>query len=86
MSKEKCEKAYPEFVEEVYNLTSEALKARIVSLQQGLEESEAHKEANDTLKEARAQVTELNGPYLDVRKAVRLKTSYLIELLREKGQ
>lgn len=85
MSKEKCEKEYPDFVSEVQALDGAQLKARIVKLQQGLEESEAHKEANEELKSARANCTELSAPYRDVRKAVKLKTSYLIELLNEKG-
>lgn len=84
--KDKVQKEYPDFVIEVDGLPVEALKARIVQLQQSLEESEEHKESNDSLKEARAQVSELAGPYRDVKKAVKLKTKYIIELLKTKGQ
>jgi hypothetical protein len=84
MSKD-IRKEHPDFVQEVDTLTGDQLKARIVQLQQALEESNAHKEANDDLTAAKANVTELNGPYQDVRKAVQLKTKYLIELLKEKG-
>lgn len=82
--KTKVQKQYPDFTAEVDNLPVEALKSRIVQLQQALEESEAHKEENESLKSARTEVTELSGPYRDVKKAVKLKTSYLIELLKEK--
>ncbi len=85
MSKDKVAKEFPEFVDEVQGLTIEALRNRIVNMQQALDESEAHKEANDTLKEARANLTELSGPYRDVKRAIQLKTRYIIELLREKG-
>lgn len=82
--KQDTQKLYPDFVAEVDNLDAPALKARIVQLQQALEESEAHKEENESLKNARAEVSELAGPYRDLKKAVKSKTSYLIELLKNK--
>jgi len=81
MSKEKVQKEYPDFCKEVDNLPSEALRGRIVALQQALGESEDHKEANEALQNARAEVNELAGPYRDVKKAVKAKTSYLLTLL-----
>lgn len=84
--KDKVQKQYPDFVQEVDNLSAEELKGRIVQLQRALEESEEHKEANDVLASARAEVSELVGPYNDVKKAVKAKTKYIIELLKEKGQ
>lgn len=83
--KDKVQKSYPDFVQEVDTLTIDQLKARIVQLQQALEESEAHKEANEALASAKAELSELSGPYRDVKKAVGLKTKYIIELLKEKG-
>lgn len=84
MSNQKTQKEYPDFCHEVDSLGAEALKARIVQLQQTLEESEAHKDSNEELKQLRSQVSELAGPYRDVKKAVKLKTKYIIELLKEK--
>lgn len=78
------QKLYPDFVAEVDQLDAASLKARVVSLQQGLQESEDHKEENEALKTARAEVSELSGPYRDVKKAVKAKTSYLLKLLEEK--
>lgn len=78
----KVQKNYLDFANEVEKLDATALKARIVGLQQALEESEAHKEANDVLAQAKA---ELNGPYQDVKKAIKLKTKYIIDLLKERG-
>lgn len=74
---------HPEFVKEVNKLTKDQLKERVVQLQQGLEESEAHKEDNTDLKNARVIVSELNAPYRDVKSAVKLKTKYILDLLKE---
>lgn len=81
----KCEKEYPDFAVEVQKLDTEALRARIVKMQQDLEESEDHKEGNEQLRDAKQLVSELAGPYRDVKKAVRLKTKYIIEMLKERG-
>jgi uncharacterized small protein (DUF1192 family) len=85
MNKEKVQKEYPGFANEVDNLSVPELKERIVGMQKALEESEAHKEENDELKSLRAQVLELSAPYRDVKKAVKAKTSYILELLKDKG-
>ena len=86
MSKPKAQKDYPDFCKEVDALSADQLKARIVGIQQALAESESCKESDDELKQARAKLSELNGPYQDVKKAVKIKTSYLVELLAEKGK
>jgi len=83
---EVIESEYKEFAAEVRNLSPVDLKNRIAGLQQALEESEAHKEQNEALNEARNQVSLLSGPYRDVKKAVKLKTKYLLELLANRGQ
>lgn len=80
-----CEELHPEFTKEVTSLTTDQLKERVYQLQKGLEESEAHKDANDELKAARANVSELSAPYRDVKAAVKLKTKYILELLDKKA-
>ncbi len=74
-----------EFIDEVVGLSVKALEDRIVNLQKGLDESRAHKEENIALRTAKEEVAELNGPYADVEKAVKVKTKYIIELIKEKG-
>ncbi len=86
MNLKEVDKQYPGFADEVSRLSAEEINARIVEMQKGLEESESHKEANEELKQARDTVTELSGPYRDVKKAVKIKTKYLLELLKEKGK
>lgn len=83
--KEVVQEAHKEFTSEVDGLSVEQLRDRIVGMQKQLEESEAHKAANEILKEARCVVNELAAPYREVKKAVSLKTKYIIELLKEKG-
>lgn len=82
--KEQVQEKHKEFALEVNNLSAADLKGRIVSMQQQLAESEAHKEANEALTQARAEVSELVGPYNDVKKAVKLKTRYILELIAER--
>jgi hypothetical protein len=37
------------------------------------------------LEEAKNQVSELSAPYRDAKKVIRLKTRYIISLIKEKG-
>lgn len=74
-----------EFMEEVMGLTVAQLEARITTYQKELDESEEHKKNNEALKEAKGEVAVIEGPYKDVKKAVQVKTKYLIELIKEKG-
>jgi hypothetical protein len=80
------ETEYKEFAVEVSKLDATALKSRITGLQQALEESEEHKNANQALIDARTEVSLLSGPYRDVKKAVKLKTKYILELLKSRAQ
>lgn len=74
-----------EFMESVMGLSNKDLEARISQMQKALDESEEHREANEALKNAKDEVKLLSGPYNDVKKAVKLKTKYIITLLKEKG-
>lgn len=82
---EKVEAEFPEFVESIMGLSVEELNARITQYTKNLDESEEHRKANETLRNLKDQVAEINGPYNDVKKAINLKTKYIIELVKEKG-
>lgn len=86
MSNSKIQKQYPDFTSEVDNLTPEQLKQRIVGMQQALSDSEAMRESDDQLQAARASAKEFAAPYNDVKKAVKLKTQYILELLKNSGK
>jgi len=74
-----------EFLGEVQGLSVEKLEDRIANLQKQLDESEEHKKENQALKDAKYEVSLIEGPYNDVKKAVQVKTKVLIELIKEKG-
>ncbi len=74
-----------EFKEEVDSLSVPVLEARITRMQKDLDESEEHRKENVALNNAKDEVKELSGPYNDVKKAVQVKTKYIIELIKEKG-
>ena len=74
-----------EFKEEADRKSLTELEDSIVRLQKGLDESRIHKEENIALRNAKDEVAELSGPYNDVEKAVKIKTKYMIELMKEKG-
>ena len=83
--RETVEKNYPEFAEELNGATTDQLNSRLATLAKGLEESEQAKEGDDELEKARLLASELAAPYRDVKKAVQLKSKYVIGLLRDKG-
>lgn len=83
--RETVEKNYPEFAEELNGATTDQLNSRLATLAKGLEESEQAKEVDDELEKARLLASELSAPYRDVKKAVQLKSKYVIGLLRDKG-
>jgi uncharacterized small protein (DUF1192 family) len=74
-----------EFRDEVWGLSVEKLEDRIATLQKALDESEEHKKENQALKDLKDEVSLLEGPYNDVKKAVKVKTKFLIELIKDKG-
>lgn len=82
---EKIQEEYPEFAEEVIGLSSEQLDSRLATLAKNLDETETAKENDRQLEDAQGLVSELSGPYKDARKALKLKSKYVIHLLKEKG-
>ncbi len=83
--KAKVQELYPDFTKEVDNLPADQLKTRIVALQQGLSYTLECKEKDDELTAVKALATELGAPYREAIKQVKLKTSYLVELLKERS-
>lgn len=79
------EKEYPEFVEDVVGLTVDALKTRLSTYAIELDRSEQAEEADEALQAAKALVSELSGPYRDIKKALKLKRKYIVKLIGEKG-
>lgn len=82
---EKVQAEFPEFAEEIASLGINELNGKLASLAKGLQESEEAKEKDEELERTKLLATELAAPYRDVKKAVGLKTKYVISLLKEKG-
>lgn len=76
---------FPEFCEECSLLSADELKNRISGLATGAEDTRNAREEDEELANARELANGLNAPYVDALKALRLKTRYLIQLLKEKG-
>lgn len=84
---EKVDAKHEGYSAEVMGLSIPQLDQRIAELQKALEDSETHKEEKqgEALRGLKEELKSINGPYSDVRKAVALKTKYLVSLVREKG-
>lgn len=82
---EKVDLEYPGFSDEVMRLDIQQLEKRIANYAKELEDSENHKAENQLLNNAKEQYEELRAPYKDVKKAISLKTKFLVHLIRERG-
>ena len=82
---EKVQEDMPEFAAEVAGLSVQDLNNRLATLAKGAEENEQAQEDDEDLEKARAEASELAAPYRDAKKALRLRSRYVISLIREKG-
>lgn len=74
-----------EFKDEVDRLSVQQLESRITNYQKQLDESREHKNNNEVLNNIKAEKATIEAPYRDVENAIKIKTKYLIELIKEKG-
>lgn len=82
---EKVQEEQPEFAGEVAGLSVDQLNARLADQAKAAEWNEQAKEDDEELEEAQAHASELGAPYRDAKKAIRLRSRYLIDLIKEKG-
>jgi hypothetical protein len=82
---EKIQEEQPEFAGEVAGLSVDQLNARLAEQAKAAEWNEQAKEDDEELEEAQAHASELGAPYRDAKKAIRLRSRYLIALIKEKG-
>ena len=84
---EKVDAKYPQYSAEVMGLSVPQLDQRIATLQKTLEDAVQFQEEKngEALKSLAAQLKDLKADLGDVRKAVALKTKYLVSLVKEKG-
>ena len=82
---EKMQKEQPEFVDAVASLSVDQLNATLAKLAKDAEAVEEAKENDEALEDAHKLVSELAGPYRDGKKAVRMRSRYVISLIKDKG-
>lgn len=75
----------PEFAGEVAGLSVEELHVRLSQFAKAREENSELKEADEELEEARKLVSELSAPFREAEKALKIKSKYIIALIKEKG-
>ena len=93
--REKVEKQFPEFVQEVSSLGLPDLERRLSTCAKQMEEVQsvldcssedpAHQKAVTAISSTKEVLKEMTGPFTDCKKALRLKTKYLIETIKDKG-
>lgn len=79
------QEANPEFVTEVAGLSVEQLDSRLAETTKATEAVQDAKDADEELEQVSTHKSELEAPYRDAKKALRLKSRYLIALIKEKG-
>lgn len=83
--KHEVQKKYPDFSEAVDGLSVGDLETRLSTYAKELVKIKEAKEADEKLNDVLALKAELEGPYKDAKKAVELKSEYMVTLIREKG-
>lgn len=82
---QKVQEEMPEFAGEVAGLSVDQLNTRLANLAKDGEKNEEAKEDDEDLEKAHAEAKELGAPYRDAKKAIRLRSRYIIALIKEKG-
>ena len=82
---EKVQELYPDFAKEVANKDVDALNTTLLNLAKGAVDNQLAQEADEALAQAKAEAKEFGAPYRDIKKAIRLKSHYLRQLISEKG-
>lgn len=82
---EKVQKKYPEFVSAVDGLSVADLESKLAMYAKESENVDQAQENDEEIEKTNALLSELKGPYLDARKAIKLKMRYVISLIKEKG-
>lgn len=81
----KLQDKQPTFLEEIAGLNAQQLEGRLLGLAKGRQDILNQQDADESLKEAKEAVKELQAPYRDSLSITDLKMRYLAELIKEKG-
>lgn len=83
--KQTVEELYPDFTSEVGALPLDSLEKRLSSYAKRAEEIEEAKEGDEELERTKELLSELAAPYRDGKKEVRLKSRYIIAMIKDRG-
>ena len=81
----KVEKDYPEFVEIINTLSGTDLEKRILEYAKEQERIDEELDSNEIIKAIKDNLKETRSPFVDAKKAVKLKMKYLRALLDDRG-
>jgi hypothetical protein len=82
---EKMKDANPEFVMACEGLSIEQLDSRLAGLAKDAESINEAKENDTDLAAAKETASSLGAPYRETKKAVKLKTKYVLQLIKERS-
>lgn len=83
-AKTKAQKDYPEFTDSMDNLKLEELESNMLRLAKYREETEMAKKKDEVLEKTKELIKELQAPYNDALKALKVKMAYLGVLIQER--
>ena len=83
--KEVVQGKYPEFTDVVDGMGLIELEAMLSKYAKEAEKVSDAMEADEALESAKEEASRLAGPYRDAKKAIRLKSRYLIASIKDKG-
>jgi hypothetical protein len=78
-------KTFPGYAEEIMGRNVDKLNAELAKLSKDNETNEEAKEDDEDYEKARAKASELGAPYRDAKKAIRLRTRFVISTIKDKG-
>lgn len=79
----KMEKEMPEFCSEVTSLSEDDLRKRLASLAEEGDNVDEAKENDTDLADSVEEAKSKAAPYRDAKKAIKLKTRYIVSLIKE---
>lgn len=79
----KVEKEFPDFAEEASSLSEDALRKILASLAEQGDNVDESKENDKELDDAVEAAKEKSAPYRDAKRAIKLKTRYIVSILKE---
>jgi hypothetical protein len=82
---EKVQEIDGAFTSEVDGMSVQQLEGRLSMYAKAAQVNSEAQEADDDLKQLKAEAKEAGAPYRDLSKALKMKNKYIVQLIRAKG-